>query len=75
MKEFLDIVHGINELILYPTAENKDDFLNHFYANYKSKEEWSQLLEKEGFKHVIYDYPPGNKNPQGIYHACYMKVL
>jgi ubiquinone/menaquinone biosynthesis C-methylase UbiE len=66
----MDVEHSIYE---YVVDDNKE-FLQYYYAYYKSRKEWRSKLESVGFKRVnISDKNHMNKNPTKYYFEMYTK--
>ena len=72
MRMLIDIEHCIFELVL----KDNQKFINEYYADYKSKFEWSDILRKLGFKFISVKYPliSGKYNSTRFYYAMYKKL-
>lgn len=73
MKMLIDIEHCIFELVL---KEYNQQFVNEYYADYKSKYQWSDIFCSLGFKYIHTKYPQryGKNNPTRYYYAMYKKL-
>ena len=91
-KLFLDIMHGLYN-ISFPKSNNTQENITHcdtFYAEYKTKDEWTKLICNAGFKriqnqklnekynmsNIKREYNPNKsiKNIQFAYYAVYQKI-
>lgn len=74
MRMLIDIEHCIFELVLKPYNKH---FIDSYYADYKSKYQWSDIFKSLGFKYIKTTYPsirPGKYNPTSFYYAMYKKL-
>lgn len=73
MRMLIDIEHCIFELVL----KDNQKFVNEYYANYKSKYQWTNMFRTLGFKYIQTKYPnnsSGKYNPTMYYYAMYTKL-
>lgn len=77
IKMLIDIEHCIFELVL--SKQYNQRFIDTYYGNYKSKEEWNRLFEFMGFKYInssstiIYPKKYERYNPTLFFYALYKK--
>lgn len=73
IKTLVDVEHALYERGLQP--EENTDFIKTYYADYKNRKQWTNLLSNVGFTYVALRYPiakPEN-NPTNYYYALYVK--
>jgi ubiquinone/menaquinone biosynthesis C-methylase UbiE/DNA-directed RNA polymerase subunit E'/Rpb7 len=85
--EALDMLHGFYEAVWnFPEKLENPDFPNKYYSNYKSNDEWSNMITRNGFTHINYPeiitnaYLSGGEdnnkrdiNPYAFYYGIYKK--
>jgi len=67
---FLDIIHGLYSLVWSDPIED-ETFINTYYANYKTKKEWSNLFLKYGF---IKTYEFDRPNTINAYYSVFKLI-
>jgi len=89
-KLILDMLHGFYEVVWAKKGEQENpDYVKNYFANYKNRENWTNLIESNGFKRITnpeidqfynsadIDREYGNgkkiKNPFYHYYAVYIK--
>lgn len=89
-KLFLDMLHGFYEVVWAKTGEQENpDFVKTYFANYKDRQNWTTMIERNGFRRLnhaelelyynhadlVRDYSAGRKikNPFYHYYAVYVK--
>lgn len=89
-KQFLDMLHGFYELVWSETGKQENpNHTNDYFANYKGRETWTNMIENNGFKRLddnelnkIYESAVVNRkyssrskiiNPFYYYYAVYKK--
>ena len=68
---FLDILHGLYSLVWTEPMEDPD-FIQNYYANYKSYEEWDNLFRVHGFQKIYFNY---KKSVINAYYAVYVPII
>jgi ubiquinone/menaquinone biosynthesis C-methylase UbiE len=73
-KMLIDVEHALFERSC-PEKEDDGSFQKSYYGEYRSKGEWSKLLQSVGFRYIPLYYPCINryKNPTNYYYALYKK--
>lgn len=73
-KMLIDVEHALFERAC-PEKNDDGSFQKSYYGEYRSKIEWSKLLQNVGFRYIHLYYPYINKfkNPTNYYYALYKK--
>lgn len=73
MRMLIDIEHCIFELVL---KEYNQKFVDSYFADYKSKQQWHDIFRALGYKYISTSYPQrfGKFNPTRFYYAMYVKI-
>lgn len=78
LEMIIDIEHSVYELVLTKrkSPEDQKKYLETYYAKYRSKHQWTILLQNVGFTFIKANYPvvPDDKNPTRFYYAMYKKT-
>jgi len=76
----LDIMHGLYDIVWKKNDNDKsilsyNEFLNQYYAQFKSRKQWNTYICKRGFKLHIKGKENPSKNHCRYYHDSFKKVL
>lgn len=73
LKETLDIIHGLYACVLNePQEETPEEFIKNHFADYKTKDEWAEIIAPYGFMRQ-YEIGVRNSDLQKLYYMAFKK--